>query len=123
MRNHRGFTLIEVLVAVVLIGILSGIAISQYASYRQRGFDSQVAAAVRGVATGEEAYYAEHLNYAADVERLDGIILGDVTVAISAGNSGSLGTSFRILGKHPEAARSYTWVSDPPPGEPNLIED
>ena len=123
MRNHRGFTLLEVLVAVVLIGVLSGIAIAQYADYRQRGFDSQVASVVRGVATGEEAYYAEHLVYASDVDTLDAMVLGDVHITIAAGNSGDMGTSFRLVGTHPEAKRRYTWISDPIPGAPNLIEE
>lgn len=123
MRNHRGFTLLEVLVAVVLIGVLSGIAISQYAEYRQRGFDSQVASVVRGIATGEEAYYAENLVYASDVDELDGMVQGGVRITIAAGNSGDIGTSFRIIGSHPEGSRTYTWISDPLPGGPNLIEN
>jgi hypothetical protein len=45
---------------------------------------------------------------------------GDVVIAISAGNSGTLNSSFRIIGQHPAAARSFTWVSDPVAGEPNL---
>ena len=53
MRDQRGFTLIEVLVVIVLVGVLAGLAISQYASYRARSFDGRVAAAVRGVATSE----------------------------------------------------------------------
>jgi prepilin-type N-terminal cleavage/methylation domain-containing protein len=123
MRDQRGFTLIEVLVVIVLIGVLSGLAISQYASFRARGFDSKVAAAVRGVATGEEAYYAENQTYAADAEALNSIVVGDVAIAIAAGNSGDLNRSFRIVGTHPGAARTFTWVSDPAPGEPNLIVD
>src|SRR5690348_616110 len=66
MRDHRGFTLIEVLVVIVLVGVLAGIAIAQYASFRARGYDSKVAAAVRGVATSEEAYYAENRVYASN---------------------------------------------------------
>ena len=115
--------MIEVLVVIVLIGVLSGLAISQYASFRARGFDSKVAAAVRGIATGEEAYYAENTVYASDVGTLRTMAPGDVAITISAGNSGDLTSSFRIVGQHPAAARSFTWVSDPPPGEPNLAEN
>ena len=121
MRNDRGFTLIEVLVVIVLIGVLSGLAIAQYARFRAKSFDSKVAAAVRGAATGEEAYYAEHLAYAADVTTLKNVPIDDVHLVISAGNTGTLGSSFRVVGTHPAAQKSFTWVSDPAPGEPNLI--
>ena len=122
MRDDRGFSLIEVLVIVVLIGVLAGLAISQYASFRGRGFDSKVAAAVRGVATSEEAYYAQNRVYAANVAALDTMATGDVTILITAGNSGSLNSSFRVVGSHPGATRDFTWVSDPEPGQPNLME-
>jgi len=120
MRNDRGFSLIEVLVIVVLIGVLSGIAISQYASFRANSFDSKVAAAVRGAATGEEAYFAQHQTYAVDPDTL-AVPTNDVTLVITAGNSGNLGTSFRIVGTHPSARKTATWTSDPAPGEPHLV--
>jgi type IV pilus assembly protein PilA len=121
MRDQRGFTLIEVLVVIVLVGVLSGLAISQYASFRSRGYDSKVVAAVRGVATGEEAYYADNRVYAADIDELKTTVTGDVVITISAGNSGDLNSSFRIVGTHPGAGRAFIWLSDPAPGEPNLI--
>ena len=123
MRDQRGFTLIEVLVVIVLVGVLASLAISQYAGFRARAFDRKVAAAVRGVATSEEAYYAENRSYAADVDELHSMTTGDVAIAISAGNSGDLNSSFRVVGTHPAATRAFTWVSDPGPGEPNLIQN
>lgn len=123
MRDHRGFTLIEVLVVIVLIGVLSGLAISQYATFRTRGYESKVAAAVRGVATGEEAYYAENRIYAPSIDALRGMVVGDVMIDISAGNTGDLNSSFKIIGSHPGATRRFTWLSDPSPGEPNLMQN
>ena len=123
MRDNRGFSLIEVLVVIVLVGVLAGIAIAQYTSYRARGVDSKIAAVVRGVATGEEAFYAANRFYTANVTDLNGLSTGDVTIAVSAGNSGSLGTSFRVVGSHSGTPRTFTWLSDPPPGEPNLLDD
>jgi len=110
-----------VLVVLALVVVLSGIAIAQYASFRARGYESRVAAVVRGVATGEEAYYAENRIYAPDVDTLRTMTTGDVAIAISAGNSGDLNTSFRVVGSHPAADRTFVWVSDPAPGEPNLM--
>lgn len=121
-RNQHGFTLIELLVVTSIIGILASLAIPQYASYRARSFDAKVSSAVRHIATGQEAYYTEHLSYTADVADLTGMTLGDdVEIVISAGNSGSLSSSFKIHGSHPSASHQYDWVSDPGPGEPNFF--
>ena len=123
MRRDLGYTLIELLVVTAVIGILAGLAISQYASFRARGFDAKVASAVRHTATGEEEFYITNRMYSNDVSELDGMVLDGVEITITAGNSGDIGTSFRIRGSHPSASKEYEWVSDPAPGEPNFFED
>ncbi len=122
MTNERGFSLIEVLVVVVIIGVLAGISISQYASFKANGVDAKVASAVRQIATGQEAYYTNYLAYAADADALEGVVLDDVLIEVSAGNSGDLGTSFRVQASHPDASHSYVWLSDPAAGESHLSE-
>ena len=121
-NDTRGFSLIEVLVVIVIIGVLAGIAISQYASYQADSADSKVVSAVRQVATGEEAYYTTALAYTSDPADLDGIMVDDVVLEVRAGNSGDLETSFRIVASHPEATHSFVWTSDPAPGEPQLMK-
>jgi len=121
-RHESGFTLLELLVVVSIVGILASIAIPQYASYRARGFDSIVESQVRHVATGQEAYFASNSTYSTDIGSLDGMVLEEaVEITISAGNSGDIASSFRIHGLHPQASHEYDWVSDPLPGEPNLV--
>ncbi len=121
-RTDTGFTLLELLVVVSIVGILASIAIPQYASYRARGYDSIVESQVRHIATGEEAFYAGSSRYTTEVGEMDGMVIDqNVTLTITAGNSGDIGSSFKIHGRHPQAQHEYDWVSDPLPGEPNFI--
>ncbi|HEY2387593.1 MAG TPA: prepilin-type N-terminal cleavage/methylation domain-containing protein [Candidatus Binatia bacterium] len=122
-RSVDGFGFLELLLVVAIIAVLAAIAIPHYASMRAEALDAKVQSAVRHVATGEEAYYTTHQRYTSLVSDLDGMVLADVAISIQGGTSGDLSTSFRVLGSGAGATHSYTWVSDPPPGAPHLVEN
>ena len=62
-KNQKGFTIIELLVVVAIIGILAAIAIPQFASYRKQAFCSRVESDVKNTVTSVEAKYAETESY------------------------------------------------------------
>jgi prepilin-type N-terminal cleavage/methylation domain-containing protein len=58
-KSQKGFTLIELLIVVAIIGILAAIAIPQFASYRQKAYNSAALSDARNVKTGLEAFAAD----------------------------------------------------------------
>ena len=62
-KGQKGFTLIELLIVVAIIGILAAIAIPQFASYRQKAYNSAAQADVKNIKTALESFYADAQNY------------------------------------------------------------
>jgi len=63
-RNQKGFTLIELMIVIAIIGILAAIAIPQFSSYRAKSFNTAALSDVRNLRTDLEARYAEWSVYA-----------------------------------------------------------
>jgi prepilin-type N-terminal cleavage/methylation domain-containing protein len=63
MRPARGFTLIELMIVIVIIGILATMAILNYTSSKQKSYEAQMKSDLRNLATAEEAYYYDSSAY------------------------------------------------------------
>ena len=61
--NNRGFTLIELLVVIAILGILSAVAIPQFAQYRGTAYCTQISSEASDAFLAMEAYYTQHLAY------------------------------------------------------------
>ena len=59
----RGFTLIELVIVIVIIGILSTISVPIYRNYVRRAMAAEGVTLVGSLVAAEKAFYAETRNY------------------------------------------------------------
>ena len=63
ISNHKGFTLIELMIVVVIVGILSSIALPSYQQYVRKANRADGMSAIQMILDAQERYYADHIKY------------------------------------------------------------
>ncbi|HYK82407.1 MAG TPA: prepilin-type N-terminal cleavage/methylation domain-containing protein [Gemmatimonadales bacterium] len=63
MTSRHGFTLLELLVVVVIIGLLAAIAIPKFANSKDKAYMAQMKSDLRNLATAEEAFFYDSATY------------------------------------------------------------
>ncbi len=101
---RRGFTLIELVITIVIIGILSIIAVPVYRGYTRRAMAAEARALVGAVAAAQRVFYAEYRSYltlgSPAVAGLDRNLTGtalNTTLDVDARNNRYF-TSFTVTG-------------------------
>jgi prepilin-type N-terminal cleavage/methylation domain-containing protein len=70
LRNSKGFTLIELMIVVVIIGILAAIAIPKFGQASNRAKEKEADGILKQVYTLQSAYQAQHGVVAGDTAAL-----------------------------------------------------
>lgn len=108
-----GFSLLELLVVVAILGILVATALPRFAEFRAAAYDSRSQQDLRNLAAAEELYRATSPVYAGDTTSLKGFAASEgVDVTLQSANE----NGFVATAKHPAGSRDFRWDSsaDPP---------
>lgn len=111
--NRKGFTLIEVVVVMLIIGVLAGVAVPRYTGAKDKALMAAMRADLHVAAIYEEQFATEnHGQYFSGIATTAAPVNGfspsaDVTVTLTATNI--LGTRLGVwsaLAKHPKSDQS-----------------
>ena len=78
MKNKKGFTLLELLVVVLIVGILSAIALPQYKMIVAKSRVTEAVVAMKSLSDAQEVCYMTQGTYTGELDKLD-INISDIS--------------------------------------------
>ncbi len=113
-RGEKGFTLIELMIVIAIIGILAAIAIPQFSKYRERGYDAMANADVKNMYTAAQAYFSDYPSGAITTAKLTayGYKQSSPNEMTSAMGTGDTMSNLQMTATHTNGTKTYTVDQD-----------
>lgn len=96
VKAEHGFTLIELMITVAIVGILAAIAYPSYTEYVLRGNRTEGQAFLNDAAARQERYYAQNNTYADTPEKLGYSSANSATSLYSLGISDTTASTYTL---------------------------
>lgn len=110
-KGQKGFTLIELMIVIAIIGILAAIAIPQFTAYRQRAYNSAANADIKNAYTAAQAVFSDDPDATVTVGLLESYgykSTDNVTLAVT----GTSMSALALTATHATGTKTYSCDSN-----------
>jgi type IV pilus assembly protein PilA len=105
-KKDKGFTLIELMIVIAIIGILVAIAVPQFQAYRIRGFNAQARADAKNAYTAAQAFFTDSPGGTLTSAELTNVGFRNSSSVILEVNDGSI-AGLSLSASHPNGNIAY----------------
>ena len=110
-HKQRGFTLVELLFVIAIIGIVAAIAIPFFQNYMKKGYDSSAVSDLKNAFTAAQVYFSDYPSGEVDPTSLEQYgyqISSNVNLTIVDGSV----SGFSLTASHPSGSKTFTIDSE-----------